>query len=101
MELSGVIAADKAKLGLEFTAGSEFDSSAVGMRSVQISGIALKNITEEDIAQNYILEFDAVTRYAQIYPATLKIEGVSVAEGGRQYDGTIGGVVFDLSLIHI
>lgn len=65
------------------------------MRSVQISGIALKNLTEEDIAQNYILEFDAVTRYAQIYPATLKIEGVSVAEGGRQYDGTIGGVEFD------
>ena len=95
VELSGVIAADKAKLGLEFTAGSEFDSSAVGMRSVQISGIALKNITEEDIAQNYILEFDAVTRYAQIYPATLKVDGVSVAEGGRQYDGTIGGVVFD------
>lgn len=93
-KLSGVLAADLGKLGLVFSAGSEFDGASVGMHYVVVNGIELKNLTEEDIASNYILDFDEVTRYAQIYPATVTVSGVVAND--KEYDGTTA-VTFDVS----
>lgn len=93
-KLSGVLAADLGKLGLVFSAGSEFDGASVGMHYVVVNGIELKNLTDEDIASNYILDFDEVTRYAQIYPATVTVSGVVAND--KEYDGTTA-VTFDVS----
>lgn len=93
-KLSGVLAADLEKLGLVFSAGSEFDGASVGMHYVVVNGIELKNLTDEDIASNYILDFDEVTRYAQIYPATVTVSGVVAND--KEYDGTTA-VTFDVT----
>lgn len=95
VRLVGVIDGDLSKLNLEFAAGSEFDSAAVGLRSVAITGVTLTG----EAAGNYLLDFDEVTSYAQIYPATITASGLTVKNGGKPYDGTVGGVVFDTSAI--
>ncbi len=89
-ELLGIIEADREKLGLVFSAGSEFDSAAVGLRAVKVTGIALTG----EAAGNYVLEFNEVTRYGQIYPATITISGVMA--NGKAYDGTTSAT-FDAS----
>lgn len=96
LSLSGLVDADKNnkdKLWVTFATGTSFDSSAVGLRSVTISNLTLTGTS----AGNYEFEFDEIMCYAQIYPATIKVSGVAVKDGGKKYDGTVGGVVYDLS----
>ncbi|MDE5667804.1 MAG: hypothetical protein K2I29_06140 [Clostridia bacterium] len=93
--LGGVVDADKDKLTVTFTgAGNTFDGSSVGLHYVIVSGLALKNLTDDDVAANYEFDFEEVKCYAQIYPATITISGVMAND--KAYDGTTS-VTFDAS----
>ncbi len=82
VKILGIVDADKTKLGLAFTAGTEFDGASVGFHSVAITGVTLTG----DAAGNYVLNSDELTGYATIHPATITISGVVAND--KTYDGT-------------
>jgi len=88
--ISGAVASDLSDLGVTLAEGNAFESAQVGLQKVVITGLELTGAK----AGNYTVESDSVERYAQIYPATVKITGI--VANGKDYDGTTA-VTFDLS----